>query len=408
MEENEKKLDFSFEPEEENNAAWEDPVDSDAVTEEETEKEVSAEEVPSEPEYEITPKQAKYDDSVSNEDFDFDAAVTEQITAQIEAFYNAREAKEPVQSSGAPKANPQKPAKKSTTNTNELSPKANKEEIRKKRAARKTSEQAKKKRMRRMLLFGVVLLVAFIVGLTALIDLVRVLVRGRTYNVGPLPREEVIIHKVPVYYDYSQPVFESSPVSDSYFSDALFLGDSRVQCLDLYAVGNFKTLLYGTSINVTNALSYDCKSSDGVDGTPNDKILTNEYAKIYLNFGINELGWANPDTFATNYRLLIEELKVKQPDSIIYICGIMPVSVLRDGKTSYITNDRIKKYNTLLQTVAEDTHVYYLDCYAGIANEEGYLPAELNSDGINLYEEGCQIWYDYLKSHTVNPEDYSN
>ena len=405
MGENEIKTNFSFEPEEENTVSWEDPVDVDLEAEEETEKEVSVEKVPVETEQEIAPLPTAEDDSVSNEDFDFDAAVTEQITAQIEAFYSARDAQD--QKTGDEPAAPvtQKPVKKSSSET---SPKARKEEIQKKRATRKASETQKKKRMRRLLFFGAIFLIAFVIGITALVDLVRVLVRGRTYNIGPLPREEVVIHTVPVYYDYTLPVAESSPVQDSYFSDALFLGDTRVQCLDLYSVGNFKTLLYGTSINVSNALSYDCKSSDGTDGTPNDKVLLNNYGKIYLNFGINELGWPNSDSFATNYRLLVEELKAKCPDSVIYICNIMPISRLRDGKNQYVTNDRIKSYNLLLQTVAEDTKTYYLNCYESIVDEEGFLPAELNSDGINLYEEGCQIWYDYLKSHTVNPEDYSN
>ena len=256
--------------------------------------------------------------------------------------------------------------------------------------------------------FGIVVLIAFIVLVTSLINLVRVLVRGRTENIGPLPSDTVVVHKVPIYYDYSQQVPEASPVSDSYFSDALFVGDTRVQCLDLYGVGNFQTLLYGTSIDVTTALSYSCKSSDGTDGTLNDKVSLNQYGKIYINLGMNELGWSNPDTFATNYRLLVEELKIKQPNAVIYICGIMPVSLNRDGRVSYITNDRIQKYNTLLRTVATDTQVYYLDCYDGIADEEGYLPSEQTSDGINLLEEGCQVWYNYLKTHTVNPEDYSN
>ena len=404
MDENEKKTNFSFEPEEEYTVTWDEPVDENLEAEEETEKEVSVEEVPAEPEQEISPPKA-YDDSVSNEDFDFDAAVTEQITAQIEAFYSAQEAKQQNSASETSVPNTQKPAKKDAS---EQTSKARKEEIRKKRASRKESENKKKKRMRRLLFFGVIFLIAFVIGITALVDLVRVLVRGRTYNVGPLPRDEVIIHTVPVYYDYTRPVYESSPVQDSYFANALFLGDTRVQCLDLYGVGNFKTLLYGTSINVSNALSYDCKSSDGTDGTPNDKVLLNDYDKIYLNFGINELGWPNSDSFATNYRLLVEELKAKCPNSVIYICNIMPISRLRDGKNQYVTNDRIKSYNDLLQTVAEDTKTYYLNCYECIVDEEGFLPAELNSDGINLYEEGCQIWYNYLKSHTVNPEDYSN
>ena len=282
------------------------------------------------------------------------------------------------------------------------------EEIRKRRASRKQSESQKKKRTRRILLLVSVLIIAFILLVTFLANVIRVLVRGRTANVGPLPTGEVIVHKVPVYYDYEEPVPESAAVADSYFADAILIGDTRVQCLDLYSVGNFKTLLYGTSINVNNALSYDCASSDGVDGSPNEKLSLNRYGKVYLTFGINELGWNNPDTFATNLRQLVDQVRNMQPDAVIYVLGLMPVSENRDGRTEYITNERIKKYNILIQTVAIDTQTYYLDCYSGVANEEGYLPAEDTSDGINLLESGCQVWYNYMKTHTVNPEDYSN
>ncbi len=290
----------------------------------------------------------------------------------------------------------------------EAEAKKKQEEIRKRRATRKQSESHKKKRMRRILLLVTVLLIAFVFLVTSLINLVRVLFRGKSENIGPLPSEEVVVHKVPVYYDYEAPVPDAAAVSDSYFSDAILIGDTRVQCLDLYGVGNFKTLLYGTSINVNNALSYDCRSSDGTDGSPNEKLQLNRYGKIYLTFGINELGWNNPDTFATNLRQLVEQVQSMQPDAIVYVLGLMPVSENRDGKTEYITNERIKKYNILIQTVATDTGTYYLDCYEGVADEAGYLPSEQTSDGINLLEEGCQVWYNYMKTHTVNPEDYSN
>lgn len=408
MDENEKKLDFAFTPESEKEDVIWNQEESETADAEVTAEEIPAENVP-EPELEADEEPSPLDDYVTvnnpdKDDFDFDKAVTEQITAQIGAFFDEKDAEEEK----AAQKNPASKKKAASASNGDGAAKGHKEDIQKKRANRKQTELQKKKRMRRLLLFGIVLLIAFIVLVTSLINLVRVLVRGRTENIGPLPSDTVVVHKVPIYYDYSQQVPEASPVSDSYFSDALFVGDTRVQCLDLYGVGNFQTLLYGTSIDVTTALSYSCKSSDGTDGTLNDKVSLNQYGKIYINLGMNELGWSNPDTFATNYRLLVEELKIKQPNAVIYICGIMPVSLKRDGRVSYITNDRIQKYNTLLRTVATDTQVYYLDCYDGIADEEGYLPSEQTSDGINLLEEGCQVWYNYLKTHTVNPEDYSN
>ena len=285
---------------------------------------------------------------------------------------------------------------------------ARQEAIRQQRARRQQAEAQRKKRNRRrlLLLAGAVLLAILL--LFFLFRLITRLSHGKTKNIGPLPAEEVSVHKVPVYYDYAAPVPASAAADDNYFSNAIMIGDTRVQCLDLYDVGSFQTLLYGTAINSTNAMEYECASSDGTDSTPNGKLSMFRYGKVYLNLGINELGWPNEQTFVEGYRALVKDVKGLQPDATIYVLSIMPVSQNRDSRGDYISNERIRQYNALLQGMCAEDGVYYVDCYSGIADEGGFLPSDLTSDGVNLLKSGCDVWYDYLKTHTVNAEDYAN
>ena len=68
---------------------------------------------------------------------------------------------------------------------------------------------------------------------------------------------------------------------------------------------------------------------------------------------------------------------------------------------SYITNDRINEYNLLLQELAEEKQVYYIDTENAVASEDGSLPADAAADGIHLVKGYCEKWLDYLKTHSI-------
>ena len=59
----------------------------------------------------------------------------------------------------------------------------------------------------------------------------------------------------------------------------------------------------------------------------------------------------------------------------------MPVSNKVSSTHSYITNDRINEYNLLLQELAEEKQVYYIDTENAVASEDGSLPADAAADG---------------------------
>ena len=277
------------------------------------------------------------------------------------------------------------------------------------REARRAAIRRKKIMRRRMAALGVIGLVVLILLGSLLGGIIRRAMRPKTQNLGPLPSDTVSVERLPQYYDYAQPVPTSPAVSDSWFGDALLIGDSRVQCLDLYGVNPFETLLYGSAIDVGNAWNYDCKEA-GSDTSRSlyDKLGLQRYGKIYISLGVKELGWSNTDKFAADYRELVEAVMACQPEASVYLVAIFPVSAAKDGKVSYITNTRIAEYNALIRQIAEEMEVYYLDAYTAMGTDGGALASAHTSDGVNLVKDGCIAWTEFFKTHTVNPEEYVN
>lgn len=226
-------------------------------------------------------------------------------------------------------------------------------------------------------------------------------------NVGPLPSEEVVVHKVPVYYDYSKPVPESAENS-AHFTDALIAGDTRlIQLLPTYNIGSFATELYGSAINVSNALSYDSVDGDGTARTLGDVLNSGTYGKIYLCLGLNELGWSYPEVFESDYRDLLAEVRRLQPSARIYLLALVPVNE-NDYSSDYVNNTRIKEYNDMIRRIAVDNQFYYVDCYAGMSDASGNLDSSYTSNGFYINEDGARAWWKYLSTHTVNPEEFAN
>ena len=132
-----------------------------------------------------------------------------------------------------------------------------------------------------------------------------------------------------------------------------------------------------------------------------------QYGKIYICLGLNELGWAYPEVFEEDYRTLITQIRSIQPTALIYLLAIVPVNETQFDN-DYIYNTRIQQYNSMILSVAESNRIYYVDCYAGMADASGALNPSYTSDGFYINEAGAEAWWNYIASHTVDPEVYEN
>ena len=194
---------------------------------------------------------------------------------------------------------------------------------------------------------------------------------------------------------------EFTEVSDEYFADACFIGDSRVQGLGLYS--DLPGVNYG-SVGLQLYKVFDKRVID----TPAGKLTIPEmlsigpkYGKIYLGFGLNEMGWGNADMFAEYYYTLIDYIKAVQPEATIYVMGVIHVTAGEQASSSIFNNEKVNSRNELLSEVAYNEHVYFLDLNEVFTDENGCLPTEDSFDGIHIRSQAMYKWADYLKSHAI-------
>lgn len=190
-------------------------------------------------------------------------------------------------------------------------------------------------------------------------------------------------------------------VDDSYFDDALFIGDSRTEGFMLYSsLSNIKAYCSkGLSVSriYTDAI---VNMEDGRTLTVMEALQEQEFKKIYIMFGVNELGWPYDDLFQEQYSKLILDIKQLQPDAVIYVQNIIPISASRSATDNIYNNENVTRFNNMIEKICNEQNVIYLDVASALADENGALPEGASVDGIHCNGTYCDIWLEYLRNNT--------
>lgn len=218
-----------------------------------------------------------------------------------------------------------------------------------------------------------------------------------------LPEEMPAQPEVPVRQEEPKlagPVAESGPVEDTYFDDAVFLGDSRTEGFSLYSGLETGTYFHAVGATVESVFTKAVETERGKMPLL-DAMAEVDCGKIYVMLGINELGWSKVETFHDQYARLIDRLRGDHPGAEIVLQSIIPVSAKQEAKGSYVNNGRIAVYNEVIQALAAEKDCPYLDVEEAVVDESGCLRADWNFDGVHLNVAGCEAWLEYLRTHPV-------
>ena len=191
---------------------------------------------------------------------------------------------------------------------------------------------------------------------------------------------------------------EFQTVTEDYFDDALFIGDSRTQGLQLYSTLDNATFYAATSMSIFGIMD-STETVDGVTGIRN-LLQSKQFGKIYIMFGINEAGY-DTDAFVERYGQVVEEIRGYQPDAIIYVQGIMYVTAAKAAAEPVFSNDNIRKKNEGLKDLANGEDIFYLEVNDNLNDGQGNLPEEYTGDGVHLKASYYSLWRDYLLEHAI-------
>ena len=132
------------------------------------------------------------------------------------------------------------------------------------------------------------------------------------------------------------------------------------------------------------------------------KTLPNNYSKVYINLGLNELGW-DPyfDSFRNKLCEVIDAVRAWDSDIDIYLISVFPVSKSRGATVSWETLENVDIVNEKIMDAARQKQIYYVDVDTIFRDAEGYLPADYSNDGVHLNSPYVRQFRDYLLTHTV-------
>ena len=232
------------------------------------------------------------------------------------------------------------------------------------------------------------------------------------------PPEIGLRDRIPPEYDYAFPVPEGEPMTRDYFHDAVLVGDSRMQGLILYCGLSKVTSYTYKGLTVDSVFSRPIIEWEEDENLPAaeripeelwddgkvpvmEALRQTEYSKVYIMLGINETGWPDPAYFPMAYAEVIDAIREDNPQCLIYMLSVFPVTQAVSEYHDYVTNEKIALYNQYLQQLAYEKEVFLIDLAPAVVNEDGVLPADSGVDGIHLNKTYCTKVLDHILSHTV-------
>ena len=158
------------------------------------------------------------------------------------------------------------------------------------------------------------------------------------------------------------PVWQT--VDETYFDDALFIGDSRVVGLRDYGkLEEHGTFYAYEGLNIFRLLSAKFVQLPGQRKkiSVEEALGQQQFGKIYLMVGINELDIGTTERFRDTYQETIDRIRELQPNAKIIIQSIMLVTQKRSSKGDFVKNSSIMERNEAIAQLADGVNVFYLD-----------------------------------------------
>ena len=188
----------------------------------------------------------------------------------------------------------------------------------------------------------------------------------------------------------------------SYFDDALFIGDSRTEAIRLYSGWENTTFYDFCGLTIWDVLDRNFVETPEGTISVRKSLEVNQFSKIYVMLGINELGRGTKESFAEQYKVVLDDIRALQPNAIIYLQSILHITEDKDLEKTYIVNSEIDARNEELKKLTNERDIFWLD-----ANEvtddpkTGALMADYSSDGIHIKPNKVSVWTDFLLNNTI-------
>ena len=183
------------------------------------------------------------------------------------------------------------------------------------------------------------------------------------------------------YYFTKKSIFEQSVVKDV---DKIFIGDSITD------YGEFQEYFLNEVV-LNRGIRNDV--SKGVVNRINEVVGRNS-KEAYLMIGVNDIRYSTDrKNFESHITTIVKSFEGEK--SKLYIQSILPVNNGLFGNE--VSNKKVKQFNEVLQRIAQENGIEYIDIHSNFVDKDGQLDEEFTIDGIHLNGAGYKVWMDALR-----------
>lgn len=200
-------------------------------------------------------------------------------------------------------------------------------------------------------------------------------------------------------------VAASEAVDDSWFDNAVFIGDSVTEGLRLYRGSMIKGAKFVSagSLSATNILSGQIKPVfQGKKVTPAEGVKLSGAKNVYIMLGMNNISFGI-ERASEDMVKVIDSILAENPDVNIIIESVTPMTKTSNRAGNNLTNATIAQYNEAMLKICSERGWYFVNVSEGVSDSEGYLNAAYCSDGkamgMHFNAAGVKAWIEYLKNH---------
>lgn len=194
---------------------------------------------------------------------------------------------------------------------------------------------------------------------------------------------------------YPEYDFSGGAVDSEWFSDVLFIGDSRVVGLRDYARSGSAEYFCSVGMTVFSVTKTNCADKNFSSQKLETLLASKTYGKIYIAFGINEAGYPT-NSVASKYQELISMVRRYQPDATIILQSIMPVTDKYASGKSYFLPSHLSEINEKIKACADGEDILYADVTPYFSNSKGYLYNNITGDGCHPTAKYYRVWANWI------------
>ena len=185
-------------------------------------------------------------------------------------------------------------------------------------------------------------------------------------------------------------------LDESWFDDALFIGDSRTVGLQTYARLGNADYFCDVGMNVFTVRSSKARDNNFPEMTLAKVLERKSYGKVLICLGLNEAGYPLDNVMA-GYQELIDLIREKQPEAKIILQSVMTVSEKKANSGKIFTLENLAKINEGILSFVDGETILHIDVNPWIADENGYLPSDFSFDGVHLIADGYASWSQWFR-----------